>query len=96
MACAGVSIDQLDRHDGMRTKAATYQGATMDISEQERQMVEILREWGQRDDCRLLIELQDGAWNITLSTEPHDERHKARGTGASFNAAWDNVDPLWA
>jgi hypothetical protein len=26
---------------------------------------------------------------------PHDELNTSRGTGSTFNDAWDNMAPLW-
>ena len=68
----------------------------MDISSQEDQMIGVIRENNDTDEFHLLVERRDGAWDITLSTAPHDQRHKTRGTGATFNDAWDNMAPLWA
>jgi len=71
--------------------------STIDLSEQESQLIEILREWsgGDAHTHRLTIERRDGAWDITLeqlSAPPG----AARGTGATFDTAWDSLDPLWA
>jgi len=70
----------------------------MEATEQERQMLEVIRDHGvdASSDFRLLIQRQDGAWDVTLSVAPHDELNTSRGTGATFNAAWDNMAPLWA
>ena len=68
----------------------------MELSEEETQMIETIREWSGADEFRLRIERQDGAWEITLSEAPHDGRRAARGTGATFKEAWDNMAPLWA
>jgi hypothetical protein len=81
----------LNTTEGIRRRAKE-----MDITLQEQLMIEMIREQSSDDEFRLLVERQDGAWNITLSTVPHDESHKSRGTGASFNDAWDNMAPLWA
>ena len=66
------------------------------LTEQERLMLEMLREWSGKDDCCMLIEHRDGAWDITSSIAPHDVNHTARGTGASFVEAWNNMNPTWA
>jgi hypothetical protein len=63
---------------------------------QEQLMLEMLREWSGRDDARMVIEFRDGAWDITMSTAPHGVEHTARGTGTSFDEAWNNMDPTWA
>jgi hypothetical protein len=68
----------------------------METTEQEQQMVEVVRERKAHADFRLLVERQDGAWDVTLSIEPHDELNTSRGTGATFNDAWGNMAPLWA
>ena len=68
----------------------------METTEQEQQMVEVVREHKAHADFRLLVERQDGAWDVTLSIEPHDELNTSRGTGATFNDAWGNMAPLWA
>ena len=64
-----------------------------ELTEEELQMIEIIREWTGAAEYRLLIEREDGAWNITLSEAPHDQGHTARGTGASFNDAWNDMAP---
>ena len=70
----------------------------MEATEQERQMVEVVRDHkvDATSDFRLLVQRQDGAWDVTLSIAPHDELNTSRGTGATFNDAWDNMTPLWA
>jgi hypothetical protein len=71
--------------------------STLDLSKQEGQLIEILREWGGVDAYRLTIERRDGAWDVSLKQlgGPPDNRAAARGTGATFNAAWDRfgLDP---
>jgi hypothetical protein len=80
------------------TESASNEGArpTIELSEAEEDMILMIREWGGDDDCRLLLKRRDGAWRIALSMSPHDVDHKARGTGATFDQAWDNMDPTWA
>ena len=68
----------------------------MEATEQEQQMVEVVRAHKAGADFRLLVERQDGAWDVTLSIEPHDELNTSRGTGLTFNDAWGNMAPLWA
>ena len=68
----------------------------MEATEQEQQMVEVVRAHKADADFRLLVERQDGAWDVTLSIEPHDELNTSRGTGLTFNDAWGNMAPLWA
>jgi hypothetical protein len=70
----------------------------MEATEQEWQMVEAVREReaDTTSDFRLLVQRQDGAWDVTLSIAPHDELNTSRGTGTTFNDAWGNMAPLWA
>jgi hypothetical protein len=67
---------------------------TLELSEEETQLIEILREWDGDDAYQLIIERRDGAWD--LSMKELGTSRGARGTGATFDAAWDNMDPLWA
>ena len=60
-----------------------------------RQLREMLETWTGMQDCRLLIEFHRGAWDITESEFPHDIFHTSRGTGATFDDAWDNRGHLW-
>jgi len=62
------------------------------LSEEETQLIEILREWDGDDAYQLIIERRDGAWDLSMK----ELGRGARGTGATFDAAWDNMDPLWA
>jgi len=59
------------------------------LTDEEWEMIEIIRENRQEDDFRLLIERKEGAWEIELRSKrvPYPER----GTGADFNKAWSNV-----
>ncbi len=58
----------------------------MEPTTQEIQMIEIIRE--SRDDgFRLLIERQEGAWDITVTAIIEGRFRKARGTGTSFAQA---------
>jgi hypothetical protein len=59
------------------------------------QLRDLLDTWKGAEDCRILIEFQEGAWDITESTFPHDEYHTSKGTGATFDNAWDNMRHLW-
>jgi hypothetical protein len=65
-------------------------------TQEELLMIGMFREWKEKDDCRMLIEHRDGAWDITMSVAPHDVNHTARGTGATFGEAWNNMNPTWA
>jgi hypothetical protein len=65
-------------------------------TEAECQMLNILREWSGNDNNRLTIEYRDGAWEIAMSMTPHGKNHTARGVGATFDQAWDSINPTWA
>jgi hypothetical protein len=71
----------------------------MDITEQERELIEIIRD-NSAADFRLLIEFQDGAWNVEMTVLPNSHKRlkkaMARGVGASFSGAWENMAPTWA
>jgi hypothetical protein len=66
-------------------------------SEQERQLLEVLPDHDSdaASEFRLLVQKQDGAWDVTLSIAPQDELNTSRGTDSTFNDAWDNMAPLW-
>jgi hypothetical protein len=68
----------------------------MDITESERQMIELIREWGsvEKNTNRLVIEFQEGVWEVTLSSVLDGKERKARGVGATFDIAWDETAPL--
>jgi hypothetical protein len=59
------------------------------LTDEEWEMIEIIRENRQEDGFRLLIERKEDAWEIELGSKrvPYPER----GTGADFNKAWSNV-----
>ena len=63
------------------------------LSEQERELIETLREWGDKvkDAYAIRIEWRDGAWDIRLKAL--DTKMGARGTGKTFAAAWDDMAP---
>jgi hypothetical protein len=67
--------------------------ADFQVTEAERQMIEILREWQNGSNYRLVIEF-GGGWEIDLS-EPGTNR-AARGVGETFNQAWERMNPWWA
>jgi hypothetical protein len=66
-----------------------------DLSLQESLLLEMMREWSGKDNCRMKIEYRDGAWEITMSISLYGNDHTARGVGASFAQAWDNMNPTW-
>jgi len=81
------------------TKSPSNEGArpTIELTAAEEDMILTIREWGGDDDCRLMLERRDGAWDIALSMSWHECRATRRtGTGATFDRAWDNMEPTWA
>jgi hypothetical protein len=70
--------------------------AMIELSKQEQQLVEILREWTGNDEYRLDIERTGGAWEIKLSMLYKKKKKWARGVGTTFNEAWDSMVPSWA
>ena len=75
---------------------STY-NVKMEGSEQERQLLDVLRDHDgdAASEFRLLVQKQGGAWDVSLSIAPPDELNTSRGTGSTFNDAWDNMAPLW-
>jgi hypothetical protein len=65
-----------------------------ELSGQELQMLQMIREWSGKDYYRLVLEHRDGAWEIELSIP--EQKKTARGVGDTFDKAWDNMDPTWA
>jgi hypothetical protein len=59
------------------------------LTDEEWEMIEIIRENRQEDGFRLMIERRDGAWEIELKSKRVP--YPGRGTGADFNKAWSNV-----
>lgn len=68
------------------------------MTEQEQQLLTVLRENADAAEFRLVIERRDGAWDIALSGRETvgAKEGSARGVGATFDAAWDDMSPLWA
>jgi hypothetical protein len=66
----------------------------MNLTDEERQLIEILRRDFAKRGNQLVIEWREGAWDITL--KELGTKRGARGTGATFEAAWRNMEPLWA
>jgi hypothetical protein len=79
-ACYRLAVERAHSVEGARP--------TIQLSEAEEDMVLTLRGWADADNGQLLIEHRDGAWDITLSLAPD----KVRGTGATFDQAWDNMN----
>jgi hypothetical protein len=59
------------------------------LTDEEWDMIETIRENGEDDGFRLLIERKHGVWEIELkgAKVPNLER----GTGVDFNQAWGNI-----
>jgi hypothetical protein len=53
----------------------THNVIKVEATEQERQMLEVIRDHGvgATSDFRLLVQRQDGAWDVTLSIAPHSD-----------------------
>jgi hypothetical protein len=62
---------------------STY-NVKMEGSEQERQLLEVLRDHDgdTTSEFRLLVQKQDGAWDVTLSIAPHRRPLAALGARA--------------
>jgi hypothetical protein len=59
-----------------------------EVSEQERELIEILREWASSgDEYNLEVRHSLGAYEIKLSMV--DQRKWARGVGSTFDSAWE-------
>jgi hypothetical protein len=67
----------------------------MKLTEQEQDLIEVIRENTNDDGFRLLLERQNGAWEVTLRAPIWGKLATARGVGTSFAAAWDNMEPTW-
>jgi hypothetical protein len=66
-------------------------------SDREVRMLECFRQWTGKGDCRLAVEYRAGVWEISMSTAAaHGRDAPFRGFGATFDEAWDNMNPRWA
>jgi hypothetical protein len=65
-----------------------------EITEPEMQLITALREAERNAELKLAIEYGAGVWDVLMSIAPHDARHSGRGTGASFDSAWDDITGL--
>jgi hypothetical protein len=68
----------------------------MELNEQERQLIEIIRANANANGFCLQIERQDGVWEVFLAvplkTRTGQETiSEGRGAGTTFGRAWDNV-----
>ena len=62
---------------------------TMDLSQAERQLIEIIRHQDAQN-FTITIHVDNDRFDIRL--EDHDLGKSSAGSGADFDAAWDNVD----
>lgn len=62
----------------------------MVLTEQEHQLIEYIRRLKDPDEFSITVSRGNGAWEIGMSAG----KMKARGVGATFDAAWDNVTGL--
>jgi hypothetical protein len=71
---------------------------TMEASKQERQLLEMMREWIGDNEYRVEIKCARGAWEIELLSASRGGKNQkwARGFGSTFGEAWDNMAPGWA
>ncbi len=68
-----------------------------DLSEQEWQLIQMLREQTSDERFNLSILRVSGLWSIALSYfEQGSGQAKASGGGATFAEAWDRIGPDWA
>jgi hypothetical protein len=65
----------------------------MELTEQESQLLEMIRGLDEGEQLRLAVARRNGQWDVIVSAPPV-VRHNARGVGATFDAAWDNLVPL--
>jgi hypothetical protein len=62
----------------------------MVLTEQERQLIECLRQLKDPDEFGITVTRENGAWEIGMTAG----KIKGRGVGPTFDAAWDNVTGL--
>jgi hypothetical protein len=65
----------------------------MELTEQESQLLEMIRELDEGEQLRLAVARRNGQWEVIVSAPPA-VRYNARGVGVTFDAAWDNLVPL--
>ena len=67
----------------------------MEITEQERQLLECLREEKlPGDSLLLLIESRSDGWHVSLSAKQGNKNLAGKGSGDSFAKAWEDTAPL--
>ena len=67
----------------------------MEITEQERQLLECVRkEKLPGDSLLLLIESGSDVWHVSLSARHGNKSSAGKGSGDSFAKAWEDIAPL--
>jgi hypothetical protein len=66
----------------------------MELTASERQLLEVLRE-KHVDGFRLEVELDGGAWEVTLTDPTSLVGRKLLGVGTNFSDAWQNMVSWW-
>ena len=75
----------------MTERSRTFEPPTLSAEEEE--LILMLREWEDKTtNYRLHIEMLDGAWDITMGEV--DSNRITRGTGNTFEAAWNTMVPI--
>ena len=67
----------------------------MNTFERLAQLRDLLDTWKGAADCRILSNSRRARGTSRKSTFPHDDYHTSKGTGATFDNAWDNMRHLW-
>ena len=68
----------------------------MELTDAERQFIEIMRDHDAREDLNVEVKTTSGAWDVSISAVTNRKRLTARGVGRTFGEAWDNATPTWA
>jgi hypothetical protein len=61
----------------------------MELTDQERDLLEMLRAWGTDDDRHLGIGLRNRTWSIWITNSDGDEEVTYEGHGDTLEEAWD-------
>lgn len=61
----------------------------MELTDQERDLIEMLRAWGTDDDRHLGIGLRSRTWSIWITNSEGDEEVTHEGHGDTLEEAWD-------
>lgn len=65
----------------------------MELSNAERQLIELVRGEDDEGPFTLVISFADGHWVVEVRSPG---RHGAQGDGATFSEAWERQAPNWA